>query len=204
MTDEVAAFVEVVDNLYGVYLDAGLGFMAIAKQVCEGQDKVRGEFPPGTDLDALPQFIGRGSPNDAGNVMQHKTTQGQFKARNAKGGHNQVLLGQMLLVLLYEHWESEHRARVAAAIGIPRKDLKASLFGDLRLVRNDIIHCRGIIQEKTIEKLEVVQGLVVGEVLRLSEDAVEETVRAIKRVLDNLVVEHGGEDPKHRTVWRVR
>ena len=203
LTDEVAAFVEVIDNLYGVYLDACSGFGQNVQTVERAQAETRLGLPE-ADLDSLPFFMGRGSPNDPSNVMQHKTTQGAFKTRNATGGHNEVLLGQMLVVMVYEHWDSRHRQRLADALGIPTKDLKSPLFGDLRLLRIDVLHRHGIVQKDTVKKAEVIKGLVEGEVVRLSRETVEEVVRGIKAVLDHLVVEQGGEDPKHRTVWHVR
>jgi hypothetical protein len=56
-------------------------------------------------------------------------------------GHQR--LTQQLIVTLYTAWDAEFRRRVAACHGVPDEAVKADFFGDLRLLRNDIVHHRG-------------------------------------------------------------
>lgn len=203
--EEVVAYVSIIDNLFGLYLDCTQGFLANYNNMIKGQAEIAKTIPPGTDIDALDMFICRGGPNDPNNVMLHRTTQGEFKLRNALGASNYVRIAQLLIVLLFEFWETEHRARVAVALGLSKAtDLKLPLLGDIRLLRNDIIHNQAVISEETVKKLEVIVGLSPNAVLRLTPDDVEGLIRRIKGTLDDLVVESGGTDPKHRTLWHIR
>jgi hypothetical protein len=94
---------------------------------------------------------------------------------------------------------------VAQALGLDDRDsLKVPLMGDLRLVRDDIIHHRGFVTKKTDTKLELLKQFKEGDEIVLDDPAVEALVRQVKAVLDSLVVDAGGVDPLHRTIWHVR
>jgi hypothetical protein len=202
---EVAALVERVDELYGLYLDATAGFRENVEVVKRGQDRARRACSQGADLDQLPLFFGRGDPNDAENVMLHRTTQGAFKARNAKGGSNHVRMGQLLLVLLFEYWEVEHRPRMAKALAIPdQRDLKVPVFGDLRRLRHAVLHRQGILDASTVRRLGVITGFQAKNAIVLSPEAVEDVIKAIKAGLDTFVRDVTQVDPQHRTIWHVR
>lgn len=201
----VLNYVVTVDELYGHYLDTTAGFLANARLVAEAQDKARASVPPGQNLDDLALFYGHGDPNDPSNRLLYKTTQGMYKSRNAKGGHNHIRAAQLLLVLVFEYWESEHRTQIAAALGLPdRSDLKAPLLGDLRLLRQDVIHHQGVVREESLKKMTVLRGIVAGEQLQLTDERIEQLIREVKGTLDALVVSAGGSDPEHRKVWHVQ
>ena len=200
---EVAAFVERIDEVYGLYLDATVGFKANAQQVRGAQEQSRNVVEPGTDLDSLPMFVGRGDPTDPASVLLHMTTQGQFKRRNDDDGDNHVRLAHWVVVLLFEYWETEHRASIADALGIATGDLRVPIFGDLRRLRHVVIHHNGVVDDKCAHKMEVISGLKARERLVLSASDVESLVRSVKAALDGLVQERVGLDPAHRIVRRL-
>ena len=198
-------YVVTVDELYGHYLDSTSGFDAIARSFGKIKSESVLDSPDGNVNDESAFFIGRGSPNDPTNRMLHRTTVGEFKKRNARGGHNHVRAAQLLVVLIYEYWNSEHRANIAASLNLKnQKELKVPYIGDLRLLRNDVIHHRGILQKKTVRKLEVISGLSAGCELTLDGEAVESMVREVKSAMDEIVVKTGAPDPEHRKIWHVR
>ena len=201
----VAAYVTSVDELYGHYLDSTMGFVANHKRMVEGQERARAEVPQQTDLDSLDFFYGHGNPNDPSNRLLHRTTQGDFKRRNAKGGRNHMRAAQLLVALLYSFWEHEYRPRLAASLGLADADeLKIPLFGDIRALRRDVIHHHGVVTKETAAKLSVLAGFHEGKEITLTEGDVEALIRSIKAAMDELVVEAGGPDPLHRTLWHVQ
>lgn len=203
--ESVLNYAMVVDELYGHYLDTTSGFVANERLVAETQVKIQSSLPPETDVDQLTLFYGNGDPNDPSNRILHRTTQGAYKARNAQGGQNHIRAAQLLLVLVFEYWESEHRARVAKALALTdRNELKVPVLGDLRHLRQDVIHHRGVVRGDTVKKLAVLKGFVEGKQLCLSEEEVERIILEVKSALDALVVEAGCPDPLHRKVWRVQ
>lgn len=197
----VRQFVEVVDQLFGFYLDCIAGFRENVDRVMRVQSEMN--VTTSSSPDDLPLFFGKGDPNDSKNVMLHETTQGAFKERNRQGGRNQFLLGQYVVVLLYTSWEKSHRERLTAALGL-EEPLELPLMGDLRLLRHEILHNRGRISNRTARRLKVIEGLGPGDNIDLDQDSVEALLRGTKQALDQLVLERLGRDPKHRTVWHVR
>jgi hypothetical protein len=148
--ESVLNYAMVVDELYGHYLDTTSGFVANERLVAETQVKIQSSLPPETDVDQLTLFYGNGDPNDPSNRILHRTTQGAYKARNAQGGQNHIRAAQLLLVLVFEYWESEHRARVAKALALTdRNELKVPVLVDLRHLRQDVIHHRGVVRGDT-------------------------------------------------------
>lgn len=194
-----------VDELYGHYLDSTMGFIANLRLLTVARKRNPSMPPPGSDDDKAEFFVGDGNPNDPTNRLLHKTTLGEFKNRNSKGGRNHVRAAQLLVVLLYAFWESAHRARIAAALGLKEAtDLKIPLFGDLKLLRHDVIHHRGILRADTVTKLSVLRGFQEGQVIAFEDGDIEALVRRIKAAMDDLVIKAGGTDPKHRTIWHVQ
>jgi hypothetical protein len=106
---------------------------------------------------------------------------------------------------MFEYWESEHRALIASALAFgDRKDVKVPVLGDLRLLRQDVIHHRGIVRSETSMKLAVLNGFVAGQQLCLSGEEVEAIIVEVMSAMDHLVVQAGCPDPMHRKVWHVQ
>ncbi|MBR7833613.1 hypothetical protein KDL01_10075 [Actinospica durhamensis] len=53
-------------------------------------------------------------------------------------------LGHQWIVMFFAKWDEELRPRLAAAHGCEPRDIKVPLLGDLRLLRNAVVHERGI------------------------------------------------------------
>jgi hypothetical protein len=205
LQDAVLSYVVIVDELYGHYLDTTCGFVANERLITENQAKARPSLAPGTDMDQLTFFYGHGDPNDPSNRILHQTTQGAYKARNAEGGRNHVRAAQLLLVLVFEYWESEHRTHIANALGLADwSELKVPVLGDLRELRQDVIHHRGIVRGETVKKLGILKGFIACEQIQLTGEQVETIIVEVKSALDSLVVQAGCPDPLHRKVWRVQ
>jgi hypothetical protein len=199
--DAVSSYARVANELYGHYLDTTLGFSAALTQVCDAQTAMRSNLPPGTLEDDLAFFYGHGDPNDPEHRLQHRTTQGEFKARNAPNGPNEVRASQFLIVLLYEYWESVHRAKVAAALALPSTDdLKIPIFGDLRILRHDVIHHVGVIRAETVKRLERVNGFRPGQQIGLTGNEAEALVGSVYVALDSIVTGAGHPDPGYRWI----
>jgi hypothetical protein len=204
LEDAVAAYCSTVDELYGLYIDCTLGFRTLAERLAQIQRQSPG-VPADRDPDSSTLFMGRGRPGESNNVLQHKTTIGEFKRRNTEGGENWIRLGQLLIVLLIEYWETEYRARVAAALGLAKpQDLKVKLLGDLRLLRHEVLHHQAVIRSSAVRKLEILKDLMPEEPLVLSAADIERIVRGIKSEMDEIVRGATGTDPKHSTVRSVR
>jgi hypothetical protein len=195
-------FVNRLDELYGVYLDATSGFDELVRR----QERVDKDAAASPDYkgDAADMFITHGDPNDPKNVMLHRTTVGDFKQRNRRGGSNHVRLAQYLVVLIFHQWEHEARPAIASVLGLPADDVTVPVLGDLRLLRNEILKHKGVITKPTVQRLEVISGFSEGDVIELPNEAMYELVRAVKAGSDVLAHALTGVDPMYRTIWHVQ
>jgi hypothetical protein len=198
-------FVQRIDEIYGLFLDATLGFQENVKRM-ETSQKEAAKIGIKVELrDDSKIFFGRGNPNDPNNVLLHTTTRGEYRRRNLIGGSNHRLLAQYFVVLVYHLWDNEYRPRIAEILGCPEPNaLKLPICGDLRLLRHEILKHRGVVTKETIARLEVLKQIPAEQPLNLSADNVEQVMSAVKKAVDDLVITHAGVDPKHRTIWHVR
>ena len=181
-----------VNAAYGLYLDATMGFAENVRKVEQSQKET------GTTDDNR-FFYTLGDPLSTENVLLHETTQGDFKARNSDEGPNCMLLARFLIVILYELWETGYRSDIAKAADLPRSKLLLPVFGDLKRLRNAILHNKGRLTPQTAQKLEVVATPTTNSV-DLDKKDVERLVRDVKAALDSLVESVTGDDPGYQLI----
>jgi hypothetical protein len=182
---EIEGFIATIDELYGYYLDSTMGFEHNARDMEESQLRTLRYLPDVKNLDELTFFIGKGNPNEKHHV-QHVIKQGEYKRRNARGGQNHIRAAQLFIGLVYEYWDARYRQSIAVALGIKKENLKVSVMGDIRHLRNDILHGKGIMSTERAQKLELLIGHQAGEPIALSPDNVLSLVERIK--LDALLL----------------
>jgi len=202
--DALTEFTSRLDEVYGLYLDATQGFRGNSELIARLQSEARHLVPDPAKQDELPFIVGRGDPNDKASVVLHQTTQGRFKQRNVEAGPNDRLLAQYFVVLVFHLWEHEYRPRIAKVLGVSGpEDLELDIFGDVRLIRNEILKNKARLSRQTTRRLRILTDLSEGQIF-LSASAVENIVRQIKASCDVLSQKAVGVDPKLRTIFRVR
>ena len=199
-----AEFIQRIDEIYGLYSDATLGFRQNVKLLETGQEEAAKKGIKVNLLDESKFFFGNGNPNDPNNVLLHTTTIGEYRRRNSIGGSNHRLLAQYFVVLVYHLWDNEYRPRISEVLGCSEPNaLKLPICGDLRLLRHDILKHRGVITKEKQAKLEILKQIPAEQPLNLSAENIGQVMSAVKKAIDDLVVTHAGVDPKHRTVWHL-
>lgn len=179
-------FLVELDKLYAHYLDSTIGFAQVHRMVLDIQSRFRDRISL-EQLDANEFAVGfGGDPGEPGHVRQHTTTQGELKRRNDADGENYVQASQNLIVTLFAYWEVKHRAALASSLGIETNQLLVPVMGDLRLLRNDIVHCGGQLQRSSASKLEVIEGLTPDTRIHLRKEQVFALVRAIREAVSAL------------------
>ncbi len=191
----VAELVAEINALYGLYLDATAGFAANVKMITDAQRQT-GQ----TDEDHF--FFQFGPTVNPPNALLHQTTYGAFKGRNEETGRNYTLLARFLIVSLYELWETGYRGDIAKAAGVQKNELPVPVFGDLRRLRNGVLHNKCKISRKTIKELEEIAP-PVGLFVDYDKQGVHQIIMKIKAALDEIVREATGKDPGYRTIWRL-
>ena len=156
-------FTQVWNRLQALYLDAVAGFALVRGRVESDQAHARSHVQ-GSELDSE-EFqdtrmftYSEIFSEDFCTSRIHEATQGEVKARNAPGGANFITLGQLCLVSFHDFWNDYLRREYVIAKGhLDRNELCRSvvkarlrehashdLWGDIRRLRNSIVHNRGI------------------------------------------------------------
>ena len=92
--------------------------------------------------------VGRGRPG--GPQLPGRSTiatlgQGELLDAMAEGGEFEDRRNKALLVMLYHRWDEFYRYRIGQAFGIGKNDVRCELMGDLRRVRNLIVHDNAVV-----------------------------------------------------------
>jgi len=193
----ITEFALTVHTVYGLYLDGNAGFShmgrLVGQSLVETLKKIAVENPQAATLqqvESLPFIYGTKRPTDPEREILHESTQGEFVARNRDGGRNSLLLGNLCLVMIYQYWE-HYRAEIATVRSLQTREVTVPVFGDLRLLRNSIIHNRGI-ATAGVSRCEVMTWFKAGDLIEMDKDRVRSMIRSIGRALDELSPD-GGE-----------
>lgn len=89
-------------------------------------------------------YFGSGNPSDGNTVAYQSWPIAELPVKLGPDGPVSVALGQQWLVMVVAEWEENFRARFAKAENVEVSTIQDQCMGDLRLLRNDVIHHRGI------------------------------------------------------------
>ena len=147
-----------------LYLDSIAGYSILYERLCARQDEVLNilknhryaapEFQDTCSISYKSISTKGFSPVSLSPVMK----QGDFKRRVSADGPNVLLLGAQCVTSAYAYWEEYLRIEVGKALGVLPADaqrcdktrdvlnqhVKNDFWGDLRLLRNSIVHNNGI------------------------------------------------------------
>jgi hypothetical protein len=132
------------------------------------------KYPENPDPDV---FIGIGDPNTPQARTYASWRLSTALGQVAKDGPVERWLGHQWLVLVYSLWEHEYRPRLAAMRGCSIEEIQHPLLGDLRLLRNDVVHHRGIASQGETGRCELVTWFQVGDPIQLKAEHFEEFMR---------------------------
>lgn len=190
--NEIEKFENVVDSIYGVYLDSTLGFIRIIEWVEKNQrkhlQKLKVEDPANANMEYIEsrKFIyGKGNPNLPSSVELHRTTVKELKNRNMTKGINYKFIGNLATVLLYQYWEDYYRQIFAKMLKKKKNELTVPIMGDIRLLRKSIIHHQGIAL-KEIESCELLKWFVEGDEIFIDKNKFDVIVYNIRLFTDKL------------------
>jgi hypothetical protein len=96
-----------------------------------------------------------------------------------------VFLANMCIVNLFQLWEDHYRGRLASALDVQKNDLKVAVFGDLRVLRNAIIHSLGIATPQ-VAKCEVLRWFKPGDPIEPTKEQMRSMTDVIYAYVDSL------------------
>jgi hypothetical protein len=164
----IESFTEAINQITGVHIDAILGFGIYRSRM----EQLAHFSTPNSTI-----FFGSEDPSYPTSFIQHETTINILLTRNEEDGDNHRWLGNLCLVAIYAYWEDEYRARLATALSLKeKKELKSDVMGEIRKLRNAIIHNGGI-ATKEVEDLLIFPWFKRGEGIGVTKDNFEQIAK---------------------------
>lgn len=196
LAEHIAEFREIVDAIYGTYLDACEGFSHVRSKVIEMEEEslrlyeeikaTRPEYahlPFGGAEFSHGRHVPAGSPPRYRHL--HQVDINTLKQRNETGGTNYRFIGNVCMVTLFQIWDERYRELFALDLAADKRQIEVALFGDLRHYRHAIIHNNGV-ATSDVEECLVLRWFKRGETILLTRDMFEEVIDAVFEFLVTL------------------
>lgn len=113
-----------------------------------------------------------------------------YIAANAPGGSNEQKHARAIVVFLFTYWEDEVRPRLAKAKGVEIKKINSDIMGDLRVLRNVILHSKSILRPDKHKELKKLGGMfAIDKSLHISYEDMHRIFVLIKQDCGRLMFE---------------
>lgn len=172
----VVDFLDEVNHLFGFYFDADMAFHLTKLRLGEMQmtlglnDASSFSYTEGTPTGGLADF----------QKSMHRTNFGALKQRMAKGGTNSQTAAQAMVVFTFHIWEEKFRNCLTTNGGTPISDTDSDVMGDIRLLRNSIIHNKGI-ADASVGRCKVLKHFKPGQPIRFTDEIIYDIIKAIRQ-----------------------
>lgn len=163
--DVIREYIDFVNRQVGVYMDALAGFAGhhtrIERQVHRINRPVNSHVDnEGQRIVVYASYEDPTQPDVIHNRIIRAT---HYIAANSKGGSNEQQHSQAILVFLFTYWEDEIRPRLATSKGVELQEIRSDIMGDLRILRNVILHSKGIIHSEKHKELKKLGDMFIAD-----------------------------------------
>lgn len=91
-------------------------------------------------------------------------------------------MANMCIVDIYQYWEEHYRKSISDALGVGKNDIKSNILGDLRYLRQSILHHRGICITKK-EKFKILKFFDKDEPIKITSRMMDKIITIIRENL---------------------
>lgn len=199
--DIIGEYVDFVNQQVGVYMSSIAGFagakIAMERQVARVmRAQKKKKDARGDTVIAHESFEDPGRPDV---VHARILTADSFISENSPNGINYKQLSFSVIVFLFTYWDDEIRPRLAVARGVSPNEIMCDIMGDLRCIRNSILHSKGVFKDEWHKKLKVLKDcFAVNEPIVISYELMHQIFVKIKQGCAKLIFEWLGVDPEGR------
>ena len=199
--DVVKEFIDFVNLQVGVYMSSIAGFSGATIQMERQVARVLRAQSQKKDArgDQIISHQSFEDPQMPDVIHSRIVTAEQFIKENSPSGINQRQLSYSVIVFIYTYWEDEMRPRLAKAAGTEVASIRSDIMGDLRCIRNSILHTKGVFTPEWHGKLMVLKYcFAVDEQIEISYELMHQIFVKIKQGCAKLIFEWLGVDPGDR------
>lgn len=133
----------------------------------------------------------------------HEATQGEVKARNEPNGSNFTMLGQLCIISFYDFWNDYLRREYVIAKGhlsreeqnqsvietCIRKYARHDLWGDIRFLRQSIVHNQGI-ATSDMKRCKIIKWFKAGDSISILPAHMRAIFLGLRQYYNELLAEH--------------
>ena len=168
----------VVDEIFGVYLDATSGFDHLLAKL---EEILRAHPSPDT---AFLRY-GDGDPNSPDAKVLHAVPIGDLKKRLAPDSDDYRHIANYCIVTLFQFWEEQFRPRLGQLQKIESSEIQSDEWGDLRILRNSIIHNKGIATSE-VAKMKIFRWFSSGAPILVTKEQFKFLIETLKKAIETM------------------
>ena len=190
--DVIREYIDFVNQQVGAYMDALAGFAGhyarVERQVHRVNRPVKSEIDSaGQQVVVWASYEDPTKPD----IIHNRILRAQdYLAANAEGGSNEQQHAKAIVVFLFTYWEDEIRPRLANAQGVAEHEIRCDAMGDLRILRNVILHAKSILRSDKHAELKTLGELfLVDQPIRLSYESMQKIFVVVKQDCGKLLFE---------------
>ena len=161
----IREYIDFVNRQVGVYMDALAGFAGHHTRIERQVHRIN--RPVDSHVDNKGQrvvvYASYEDPTQPDVIHNRIIRATDYIAANSKGGSNEQQHSQAILIFLFTYWEDEIRPRLAASKGVELQQIRSDTMGDLRILRNVILHSKGIISSERHKELKKLSDIFVAD-----------------------------------------
>lgn len=194
----VRDYIDFVNAQVGVYMDALAGFAGHRTKVERQIHRVNRpsgikKHKDGKDIIVWSSYEDPSQPD----IIHNRIIRAEdYIQANSPLGSNERQHSQAILVFLFTYWEDEIRPRLAAAVGKTSNDIRSDIMGDLRVLRNVILHSKGVIRPDKHGELRKLTSMFAPDMpVSSSYDDMHKIFVYIKQDCAKMLTEYLGTEP---------
>lgn len=191
------SFIDFLDQQVGVYSDCLSGFDG--NKVRIETQKALVSRPTGSRIENGQQVIVWTSVEDPNSpdVIHHRIMRADdFIASNSEAGFNEQHICRAIIVFIFAYWDEQIRPKIAAIRGVESRDVKLDELGDLRILRHNILHNKGLLPASEYAKLKVMKDIVKPDAqITFTHDQMHKVFIHVKQAIATLILKYTGDLP---------
>jgi hypothetical protein len=148
--DEVVReYIDFVNEQVGAYMSALAGFAGhharVSRQIHRSNRPVSTRPPDETGMPTV-VWASYEDPSKPDIIHNQIIRSNEYLEANRPGGKNEQQHSRLILIFLFTYWEDEIRPRLARAKGVELNEVQSDIMGDLRTLRNVILHSKSVLR----------------------------------------------------------
>ena len=175
----IQEYLDEVNEIFGFYFDIVLACNSARREFLQLQ-------ATHNISDDSPFMVKEGppskTPDEEMETSIHSTTLSAVKSRMDSNGFDTIRAAEAAIIFAYHVWEEKYRNNLTKKDGTSLRPVSSDIMGDLRLIRNSIIHNKGI-TKNDIVKCKIFTKFSPGERIALSSHDICAIISEIRKDL---------------------